>query len=330
MKTNGFVGWRLASLLVSGALSFIGGRAVLAQANAPPAVPSRGTVAPATPGAALPPAQPDRTATLPPASNSREGADAAATELNRTRPRSGIGIQFNQDTQNGLTVGQVQESSTAAEAGFLPGDQILTVDGQSFNSPRQLQAYLGGQYGRTLPVIVRRDGRQFNLQLPVNAPTEGVAWLGVYLNDNRENERGATVAQVYPTGPAARAGLHTGDIIQQINGQAVASSADLIATIEEMRPGTKAELSLLRNNEPTQLTAILGSRDSFVFRGQNNEPMNGGRGSTFFDSDDDYNIPPYTMELEHNRRVAEQHQRIENEIAKLREEVRQLREALRR
>jgi len=154
------------------------------------------------------------------------------------------------------------------------------------------------------------------------------AWLGIYLSQ-RENEGGATVAQVYPSGPAARAGIYAGDVIQQINGQAVSTGTELVGVLDQLHPGDRAELSLLRNNEPTKLTAKLGSRNSFV---SSDRQMNrsGGHGGHDSEDDDQYNFPPHAMELEHNRRSAEQHQRIENEIAQLRDEIRQLRETLQR
>jgi len=250
---------------------------------------------------------------------------------NRTIQRQGLGLQFDPQVQKGLSVTEVQPGSVAAQAGLQAGDRILSVDGYQFNGQRQLQAYLGGQYGRRIPVIIERSGSQQTLQLSQNEQAGDVAWLGVYLNDNQENERGAVVAQVYPSGPAARAGLYTGDVVQQVNGQQVATSADLIATIEEMQPGAKAELALLRNNEPTKVTVTLGSRDSFVSRGQNTDRYDrygGNQGGESHQNGDDYDIPQHAMELEHTRRMAEQHQRIETEIAKLRDEVRMLREAL--
>jgi len=262
------------------------------------------------------------------------GANQPARQASQPNQRQGLGLQLEQ-SQNGLAVAGVQQSSLAAQAGFRQGDRILSVDGQSFNSPRQLQAYLGGQYGRRVPVIVERGGRQYTMLLPLDQQQGDIAWLGVYLHDSEDNQRGAEVMQVYPSGPAARAGLRPGDLIQQVNGQQVGSSADLIAAIEEMQPSTKAELSVLRNNEPTKLTATLGSRNNFIaFRGGGEDARGGGyggfggRGSEFDDNDDSYNFPPHAMELEHTRRMAEQHERIENEIAKLRDEVRQLRETL--
>jgi membrane-associated protease RseP (regulator of RpoE activity) len=332
MPTQSRVTSRTVPLLLFGVLVMSGMLAVAQVSGPQPARDRGGTPAAQKQNVPNPAAQP----TDPAAQTRRQSSDdarapAARAEVsaNRTAQRTGLGIQFDQQTQNGLTIANVQQSSVAAQAGLQQGDRILAVDGQSFNSQRQLQAYLGGQYGRRLPVIIDRGGRQYTIQLPLNEQQGDVAWLGVFLNDNQENERGAIVAQVYPSGPAARAGLQSGDVIQQVNGQPVATSADLIATIEEMQPGAKAELSVLRNNEPTQIIASLGSRDSFVFRGQNQDrnDYGGGRGNG---ENDDYNIPLYALELEHNRRNAEQHQRIETEIAKLRDEVRQLREALQR
>lgn len=157
---------------------------------------------------------------------------------------------------------------------------------------------------------------------------EDAAWLGIFLSQS-DNERGATVAQVYPSGPAARAGIYSGDVIQQINGQQVANGSDLLGVLDKLHPGEKAELTVLRDNEPTKLTATLGSRNSFVATNRNTNHY-GGRGGQSNEDDDQYGFPLHAMELEHNRRNAEQHQRIENEIAKLREEVRQLRETLQR
>jgi C-terminal processing protease CtpA/Prc len=160
---------------------------------------------------------------------------------------------------------------------------------------------------------------------------QDAAWLGVFLSD-RDNDSSATVAHVYPAGPAARAGIQSGDVIQQVNGQQVSSGQDLVAALEKMHPGDKAEINVLRNNEPTKLTATLGSRDSFISRNRSLDRFSGrgGQGSQYDENEDMYNIPLHAMELEHNRRMAEQHQRIETEIAQLRDEIRQLRESLQR
>jgi hypothetical protein len=136
------------------------------------------------------------------------------------------------------------------------------------------------------------------------------------------------VVQVYPAGPAARAGLWPGDIVQKVNGQQVDDSGSLISLIEKMEPGSKAELEVLRNNQPTKLTATLASRDSFIFHGGDFRGQGGDVEQSGYEEDEFSNIPPHAMQLEHDRRMAEQHQRIESELIKLQDEVRQLRELL--
>lgn len=103
----------------------------------------------------------------------------------------------------------------------------------------------------------------------------------------------------------------------------------MIGTFEAMEPGRRTELVVLRNNQRATLTATLGSRDNFLFHGQSDDQFTQGRGNGRFDEDDEFsNVPPYAMQMEHDRRMAEQHQRIEDELRKLQEEVRKLRDAL--
>jgi hypothetical protein len=285
---------------------------------------------PQKPARADEPATPDR-----PQKPARRDDAAARDEKPRTeendrgqrRERQGLGIEFDDGAEAGLTIGSLEDNSTAAQAGFRQGDRIVSIDGRTFRSPRQFQAYLSGQYGRRVPVIIDRGGRQYTVQLAMNEPEGDVAWLGVFLNDNEENQRGAPVTQVYPAGPAARAGVRPGDVIMQVNGEEVAGSAELIEAIEELEPRAKAELTIARGQREMPLTVVLGSRQSFVDFGQDEQfgqrQGSGDDGSEWFS-----NIPPHAMQLEHDRRMAEQHQRIEEELRKLQDEVRQLREAL--
>jgi S1-C subfamily serine protease len=229
-----------------------------------------------------------------------------------------------------LTISNIQQDSLAAEAGLRAGDRIVSIDGRQIARPRQFQAYLSGQWGREVPVVVTREGQQQTIYLSGGSQNENTAWLGVFLNDNQDNQRGAMVMQVYPAGPAARAGLRPRDVITHINGQEVEGSADLIAAIEEQEPGSKAEFDIQRNNQEVKLTATLGSRDQFIFRGQGEDygRREFGRGGSSGQDDEYSNIPPYAMQLEHDRRMAEQHERMENQLTKLTEEVRQLRELI--
>jgi C-terminal processing protease CtpA/Prc len=236
-----------------------------------------------------------------------------------------------------LTVTEVAPGSAAASAGLRAQDRIISIDGQPMTGQRRLMAVLGGIYGERIPVVIDRGGRQFTVQLTMDSAGER-PWLGVYLQDNQENERGARITHIYPAGPAARAGLRTGDVIVGVNDQEIQASYDLIAAIDALQPQSKVKLKVLRGERELDAVATLATRDSFVFhsnqygdRGQGNEGRQGFEGRDRGYSDDPFaNLPPYAMQMEHDRRNAEQHERIEAEIRKLAEEVRMLREALQR
>jgi hypothetical protein len=89
-------------------------------------------------------------------------------------------------------------------------------------------------------------------------------------------------------------------------------------------------LRIMRGDRELDAAATLASRDAYVFH-QARYGDDRGRGDDRFNEDDAFGqIPQHAMQLEHDRRMAEQHERIETELRKLQEEVRLLREALQR
>ncbi len=60
-------------------------------------------------------------------------------------------------------VGKVYEDSPAAEAGFLPGDRILAIDGQVLDNFERLQDIVAASKGRRLTVTLLRDGAEKRL-----------------------------------------------------------------------------------------------------------------------------------------------------------------------
>jgi len=82
------------------------------------------------------------------------------------------------------------------------------------------------------------------------------------LNEGGPNSTGAHVTQIFPGGPAARAGIHLGDVITQINQQPVAGAAGAVMTLREFQPQAEIELSIRRDQEELQIPVVLGSRRS--------------------------------------------------------------------
>lgn len=74
--------------------------------------------------------------------------------------------------------------------------------------------------------------------------------------------RGASVTDVYPGSPAALAGIQPHDILLSIGGDDIRDPADLRRRESAIKPGTKVEISGLRNGSPFHTTATLTARPS--------------------------------------------------------------------
>jgi putative serine protease PepD len=71
---------------------------------------------------------------------------------------------------------------------------------------------------------------------------------------------GAVVRSVRPGGPAARAGVQTGDIIVGVNGRRVNGPSDVSAGIQGQAPGDIVTIQVLRDGQPVTLDVELGRR----------------------------------------------------------------------
>ncbi|NBB77966.1 MAG: Do family serine endopeptidase [Verrucomicrobia bacterium] len=74
-----------------------------------------------------------------------------------------------------------------------------------------------------------------------------------------ENTLGALVNQVQEGSPASRAGIRHGDVITRIDGEAVASAAELRLTVSQILPGTEVDVTLIRDGDTKVVPVVLGS-----------------------------------------------------------------------
>ena len=73
---------------------------------------------------------------------------------------------------------------------------------------------------------------------------------------------GALISQVTPGGPADKAGLQPGDIVQSVNGENVKASSDLPVLVGMMPPGTQLTLGIWRNGKGEEVQVTLGSSNT--------------------------------------------------------------------
>ncbi|MCW2236439.1 DegQ family serine endoprotease [Azospirillum canadense] len=89
-------------------------------------------------------------------------------------------------------------------------------------------------------------------------------WLGVKIQEvspdiadtvGLSQSKGALVAEVTPGSPAAKAGLHQGDVILSYDGKPVDTLRDLTRRVAETKAGDKADIKVLRHGKETTVTA---------------------------------------------------------------------------
>lgn len=80
------------------------------------------------------------------------------------------------------------------------------------------------------------------------------------LDNNLPVNAGALIAAVEQGGPAARAGLRSGDIVTKLNGKPIGPGQSLRALLLEYKPGDVVTLEVLRDGEQLSLDVTLGVR----------------------------------------------------------------------
>ncbi|MEJ6981289.1 trypsin-like peptidase domain-containing protein [Pedobacter sp. P351] len=172
--------------------------------------------------------------------------------------------------------GTAIESFIQTDAAINPGNSggaLVNVSGELIGINAAIASQTGSYtgYGFAIPINLARkvvnDIREFG---EVKRGYLGVSFPAPAVEDQLLRQKGinpGTIKGVYitdvkPGGAAASAGLMPGDVIQQLNGQQVHSSAEFSERIARHRPGDKITLSYLRNGKVNQATAALKGEES--------------------------------------------------------------------
>jgi S1-C subfamily serine protease len=92
------------------------------------------------------------------------------------------------------------------------------------------------------------------------------AWLGVSIQNMTSHaakelrtttDKGVLIVDVVEDSPAENAGLREDDIIVAVDGKAVTDASDLHDRIRAMRPGQSVKLSVIRDDQQKEFTAVL-------------------------------------------------------------------------
>ena len=88
---------------------------------------------------------------------------------------------------------------------------------------------------------------------------------------------GALVSDVEADGPAAKAGLKSGDVITKLDGKEIERSADLPARVATLKPGSTTHLEVWRAGKPVDFAVSLGELKDTTTVAKADTPDSGGR-----------------------------------------------------
>ena len=186
---------------------------------------------------------------------------------------------FGLDSEKGALIASVEKDSPAERAGFKAGDIILEFDGKQIAEGTELPRYVAvAPIDKKVRVVIFRDGRKQDLHVTVGRlkdseqaaadkesgssqsdrigitvqelTQELAASLGI-----KEN-KGLVITEVKPGSPAEDAGVPSGGIIIEINGQHPDSLEKFNAVVSALKKGDIARLLLRRPDSSIQYLAV--------------------------------------------------------------------------
>jgi serine protease Do len=171
----------------------------------------------------------------------------------------GLAQSFGLDAPRGALVSRVEAGTPAAQAGLVPGDVILTLDGESVEDSAALARLVAGKRpGERVVLELQREGRARRLELALGEQATSLAAggnersttgrLGLAVRDVPPRAGGGAVVTDV-SGPAARAGVRAGDVILAVGSARVADAEELARLVE----AAKGRVALLVKRDDVEI-----------------------------------------------------------------------------
>ncbi|MCB1908483.1 MAG: DegQ family serine endoprotease [Rhodocyclaceae bacterium] len=181
--------------------------------------------------------------------------------------------------ENSVTAGIVSaRSRSLPDEGYVPfiqtdvainpgnsGGPLINMAGEVIGINSQIYSRSGGYQGLSFAIPIDVAAGIRDQLLADGRVTRGRMGVGIQdLNQalaesfGLESAGGALVTQVEKDSPAERAGLHSGDVILELDGTAVTRSAELPPKVAAMKPGSEAGLTVWRDGKRIHLAVEIG------------------------------------------------------------------------
>ena len=158
----------------------------------------------------------------------------------------GIHVPATQDTP--ARVGSVQETSPAAQAGILPGDEIVAVDGVAVERWDRVQLLLMTSEGRDVALDLKRGSERLSVTVkPREIPGERLTDTAGILPEEL-----LVVTRLVEGQPAEQAGFRVGDRLVSMDGRPVVNFQDFIDFVSA-HPGKPVTFAVERDGREIDL-----------------------------------------------------------------------------
>lgn len=153
------------------------------------------------------------------------------------------------------------------------GGPLFNLDGEVVGINSQIYSQTGGFMGISFSIPIDMAVSVAEQLRDTGKVERG--WLGVVIQEvtrelamsfGLDRPQGALVSRVLPDGPAAKAGIRSGDVILRFNGESIPRSAALPALVGAVRPGEKVRVELLRDGDRETLNAVVGELNEAAMR----------------------------------------------------------------
>src|SRR6185437_9502323 len=166
-----------------------------------------------------------------------------------------IADSLNLGTARGALIAGVDEKGPAKPAGLLAGDVIVKFDGKEVKESRDLPRLVASMpVGKQVEVVVIRNGKEVTKTKALGMEFSALSDVARRTFKIKDSIKGVIVTSVDPGSAAAERGLRPGDVIEEVNHQAVEHPRDVTRAIE----GAKADSKKTDAKKPALLLVSNG------------------------------------------------------------------------
>jgi serine protease Do len=144
------------------------------------------------------------------------------------------------------------------------GGPLFNLKGEVIGINSQIYSGTGGYQGLSFAIPVDVAGKVMDQLVQHGKVTRGR--IGVSIQEMSQSlaesfgmkqPAGALVSAVDKAGPAAKAGIETGDVILKVDGRAIKNSAELPVAIGDIKPGATAKIEVWRKGALQELVVTV-------------------------------------------------------------------------